>query len=151
MLHNEIKDAVGFEVTLSNLLLDRSWAHKYTATLIISGKSSVTMGGVIKITDKHLQSDDYKALRQDIRHQIAHLVSGVQCNHNFNWQFIANKLGVKSELIKLKAKEVVECEYCNKLTVLISPKRCAECKHIEDAVLLNEETALKVLRSIGAI
>ncbi len=151
MLKSEIQDAVNFEVQLTNIILDRSWAHKYIAMMVVSGKSDATVGGVIKLTDKHLQDDDFTALRNDIKHQIAHLISGVKCEHEFPWQFIANKLGCKDELIKLKAKEVKECELCGTLTLLTRPCRCAQCKHIEDAVLLNEEVALKVLHNIGAL
>ena len=103
MLNSEVKDAVLFEVTLAKILLNRTWAHQYTSTRIVIGKSGATVSGIIRIHDKHY---DPTILRNDIRHQIAHLIAGVKHEHNFNWQFIARKLCVESDLNKLKAKEV---------------------------------------------
>ncbi len=152
MLDREIVDAVEFEVALTKiLLLDRSWVHPYTSMIVVSGKSNATIKGVIKLTDKYLVSDDRKELTNDIRHQIAHLISGIRCEHNFSWQYIANKLNVKSKLIKIKAKELVECKYCGTLTVLIKSGMCHQCKHIYDAILLDENVTFKILHDIGAL
>ena len=151
MLKCELQDAVDFEVELTKLVLKRSWAHEYTSMTVVSGKSDATVGGVIKLSDKWLDSEDRSALSNDIKHQIAHLISGISQEHNFPWQFIANKLYVKSDLIKLRAKEVEECELCGEFTMLVKSKRCHQCKMIEDAVLLNEKVALKVLHNIGAL
>ena len=151
MNKQDLQDAVDFEVQLTKLVLKRSWAHDYTSMTVITGKSSATVSGIIKLTDKHLESEDRSALSNDIKHQIAHLISGVSNKHNFSWQFIANKLYVKSELIKLKAKEVKECKYCNRLTVLAHSGLCHQCKTIKDAILLDESVALKILYNIGAL
>ena len=152
MLNIEIQDTVEFEVALTKiLLLNRSWAHKYTSMIIVSGKSNATIKGVIKLTDKYLISENRKELTNDIRHQIAHLISGIRHEHNFNWQYIANKLNVKSDLIKIKAKELVECKYCDILTVLVKSGMCHQCKHIYDAILLDETIVFKILHDIGAL
>ena len=151
MLKSELQDAVDFEVQLTKLLLERSWAHEYTSMAVVSGKSSATVSGVIKLTDKWLDSEDRMMLSNDIKHQIAHLISGVKHDHNFSWQYIANKLGVISEHIKLKAKEVKECGLCGQFTVLVKSERCYQCKTIEDAVLLNPDVAALVLINIGEL
>lgn len=151
MLKNELQDAVDFEVQLTKLLLKRSWVHDYANMIVVSGKSDATVGGVIKLTDKWLESDDRVALSHDIKHQIAHLITGVSHGHNFNWQFIANKLYCKDELIELKAKEVKECTYCGRFTVLTHSSLCSQCKTIKDAILLDEDVALKILYDIGAL
>ena len=149
MLKQDILDAVDFEVSLTKLVLKRTWAHKHTTTLIHTGKSSATVSGVIKLTDKHLLADDYTTLQNDIRHQIAHLVTGITHKHDFSWQYIANKLQVQSSLIRLNVKEVEECKYCNTFTVLAVSKMCHQCKTIHDAILLDENIALKILHDIG--
>lgn len=151
MLKSELQDAVDFEIQLTKLLLKRSWAHDYTSMIVVSGKSDATVGGVIKLTDKWLESEDRSALSHDIKHQIAHLISGVSQKHSFAWQFIANKLYCKDELIKLKAKEVKECKYCGRFTVLLSSGLCNQCKTIKDAILLDENVAFKILHDIGAL
>lgn len=145
MLKQEIQDAVDFEVALTKLVIKRSWAHNYTALKIVSGKSSATVSGVIKLTDTH---DDSVALRNDIRHQIAHLITGVKCGHNFAWQFMANKLGVTSEHIKLKAKETVECTYCGEYTVFVKSRMCHTCKQIHETVTANPELTRKILEEL---
>ena len=151
MLKSEIQDAVDFEVALTKIVLQRSWAHEYTSLSIAPGKSGATVSGVMKLTDKWLESDDRVALTNDIRHQIAHFISGISNEHNFNWQFIANKLHVKSKLIKLKAKEVKECELCGAFTVLVKAQRCYQCKIIEEAVKSNPDVAALVLELIGEL
>ena len=151
MNKQDILDCVEFELQLTKLRLKRKWTHEYTSTKVASGKSDATVGGVIKITDKHLESDDLEALTNDVRHQIAHLISGISHGHNFNWQFIANKLGVQSELIRLKAKEVEECKYCKQYTVLHASQMCHQCKSIHDHILLNENVAIEILHDIGAL
>lgn len=149
MLNIEIQDTVEFEVALTKiLLLNRSWTHKYTSMIIVSGKSNATIKGVIKLTDKHLISEDRKELTNDIRHQIAHLVSGIRHEHNFNWQYIANKLHVESDLIKIKAKELVECKYCDILTVLVKSGICHQCKKVHNIIIENPKLVRKILKEI---
>ena len=148
----DLQDAVDFEVALAKLVLkDRSWAHNYKSMVVASGKSDATVSGVIKLTDKWLASDDRADLANDIKHQIAHLIAGVRHEHTFPWQYIANKLYVKSEYITLKAKETKECEYCGKLTVFINPPRCHQCKTIEDAVTSNPDVAAAILQKLGEL
>jgi len=148
----DLQDAVDFEVELAKLVLkDRSWSHEYKSMAVVSGKSDATVSGIIRLTDKWLLSDDRPGLANDIKHQIAHLIAGIRHEHTFTWQYIANKLYVKSDLIKLKAKETKECEYCGKLTVLINPPRCHQCKTIEDAVTLNPDVAAAVLQNLGEL
>ena len=151
MLENELQDAVDFEVQLTKLVLKRSWAHPYKSMTVVSGKSGATVSGVIQLTDKWLLSEDRAGLSNDIKHQIAHLVAGVRHEHTFSWQFIANKLYVKSKYITLKAKETRECELCGTLTVFVNPPRCHQCKSIEDAVTSNPDVAAAVLQKLGEL
>jgi hypothetical protein len=148
MILSEIQDAVDFEVRLTKLILKRAWAHEYTSVKVASGKSDATVSGVIKITDKHLLSDDHEALTNDVRHQIAHLISGIKCGHNFNWQYIANKLLVKSDLIKLKAKEVVECVYCGEFTVFTKLKMCNTCMKVHEVITNHPKTVKLILNKL---
>ena len=148
MLKQDIEEAVDFEVSLTKLVLKRTWAHKHTNTQVVTGKSSATVSGVIKLTDKHLLADDYTTLQNDIRHQIAHLVTGITHKHDFSWQYIANKLQVQSSLIRLNVKEVEECKYCNTFTVLAVSKMCHQCKTIYDAVSLNTDIAYAIITEI---
>jgi len=145
MLQSDIQDVIDFEIALTKIVLKRNWAHPYTAFSLVKGKSSATVSGVIRLTDKHLLSEDRNALQNDVRHQIAHLITGVRHKHSFSWQYIANKLLVESRHIRITAKEVTECKLCGKLTVLVRSQRCPSCKAIEDVVRNNKETVLKIL------
>jgi hypothetical protein len=145
---SELQDAVDFEVKLTKLILKRAWAHEYTSMMVVAGKSVATVSGVMKLTDKHLLGDDHGALANDIKHQIAHFISGIRNEHNFNWQFIANKLGVTSELIELRVKEVQECRYCGEFTVLVKARMCHKCKTMYDAVSINTDLAYLIITDI---
>jgi len=99
MREQQIHDIVLKELERAKQLKEHHyWVIPYSGFKLIKAKTyygKTTHNGEIQISRIFLGTREFEQLKDTIRHEIAHLMCGLQNKHNINWQHIARLLGCK--------------------------------------------------------
>jgi len=99
MREQQIRDIVEQELDRAREITRSCyWAIQYTGFEFLASKNTYGMAmrtGKIRISRIYLNTREFAHLKDTIRHEIAHLMCGMNANHDANWRHAARLLGCK--------------------------------------------------------
>jgi hypothetical protein len=99
MREQQIEDFIWKELEIAMKLTPmHNWAINYNGWELSKSKTmygQATHKGILRISRIFLGTQEFNQLRDTVRHEIAHLICGMDAGHNCNWRYYASLLGCR--------------------------------------------------------
>jgi len=109
MNEDDIKTLVELEVVRAKRIVSQRWRIPYRGFEMSKAKTiygQATHDGKVRISMIFLGTNEHAELKDTVRHEIAHLVCGMDADHNYHWQYVARQLGCTPKRSKPFANEL---------------------------------------------